>query len=547
MSANPPLGFLCDSRNLDSLQPGHTLLYDYRLPEYTNPADRTKKLPDTFRVVQWNVERGAKLDGIVRALKACEADLVCLQELDIHCHRSGYVNTPLELAKALHMQCVFVCEFEELDSEERSAMNAVGPRSATATQEEGNKKHREGGETHCTKHFHGNAVLSRGADLSGEVRVIRHSGSFAWEVEGGPLKEPRRGFRSALRVTVNPADRTHPAMPPLYIYCCHLEVFCGALERVRQLADCLSDAKALLRKAATGAATSAASACVPSFLIAGDLNTMAHGIVRLSPKYARDRLRILSLGETEAMWLQRKVLSRNISSAGVVRGCCPFSYRFPSYLLQRMYAAVFDSYPLWRVGYGFSREDIEAMDNTEVCFYDPGDKYSSITLDNPQYNGFVRGKLDWLLLSNLTPRPFRVARGGARPVDVATLIEMGSLDPTGYSAAYLNRIYRPDPKTLSRYPTDESRELQEADLKRCTPRDGYLFFNENYKESDHKGLLMTVRQSGLTSSPAETYPPYGAAYTSNLYALGAFLLSRVVPLAVVAGAGLTVYRHVRSR
>ena len=39
--------------------------------------------------------------------------------------------------------------------------------------------------------------------------------------------------------------------------------------------------------------------------ILGDLNTMAHGIARLSPNFCNDRMRFLSIGQSEAtFWHQ---------------------------------------------------------------------------------------------------------------------------------------------------------------------------------------------------------------------------------------------------
>lgn len=594
-----------DSWALHSLQPGDIVVYDYRDPALialsdkadnsnnTNsssssssvpPEDRRQRLPDTFRVVQWNVERGTALDGIIAALECCAADVICLQELDVHCRRSGYENVPRHLAAALRMQCVFVCEFEELDSPGRAPHNAAGPLSqrpretAAAAAQAAGIEASDGAlgamlRSGALRHFHGNAVLSRGADLTRGARVLRHGAAgIDWAEAGAGLGEPRRGFRSALRVTLDPRDRASPAaLAPVHLYCCHLEVFCGALDRARQLSDCLADAARLLHDAAVAAsaattgATSTASA--PSFIIAGDLNTMAHGIVRLSPRYARDRLRLLSLGEAEAMWLQRKVLSRGLAAA-VVRGCCPLSYRFPGYLLCRVYEAVFDSWLLWRVVYGFTGPEIAALRNAETCFYDPGDKFSSVTLDNPRYGGLVAGKLDWLLLSNLQVRPFRAARGGARPVDVRRLLQMGSLAAGSPSARYLTALYEGDDGN-----GDDRREVDEAAAARHIPRDGYVLFNEAFRHSDHKGLAITVRQRRLPAAatggggcggaaarpdspsqsqqwlanmPADTYPPYGAPYTWNLPALAALLLTRALVMAAAAAVSLVAYARLKG-
>lgn len=49
--------------------------------------------------------------------------------------------------------------------------------------------------------------------------------------------EPRRGERAVLRARIA-APGTN-----LVVYCAHLEVFCGALVRMRHLADIFNDAR----------------------------------------------------------------------------------------------------------------------------------------------------------------------------------------------------------------------------------------------------------------------------------------------------------------
>ena len=43
--------------------------------------------------LQWNIERGYKLQQIVTELKAVDADIIALQEVDIGCERSLSVDT----------------------------------------------------------------------------------------------------------------------------------------------------------------------------------------------------------------------------------------------------------------------------------------------------------------------------------------------------------------------------------------------------------------------------------------------------------------------
>jgi hypothetical protein len=74
------------------------------------------------------------------------------------------------------------------------------------------------------------------------------------------------------------------------------------LARMRHLADVFTDARRVL--AEHGATTRIA--------IMGDLNTMAHGIARLSPRFCCDRMRVCSVGRYEAeVWDQH--IFRNIN------------------------------------------------------------------------------------------------------------------------------------------------------------------------------------------------------------------------------------------
>ena len=40
--------------------------------------------------LQWNIERGYELDGIIEELKRLDADVLSLQEIDIGCARSNW-------------------------------------------------------------------------------------------------------------------------------------------------------------------------------------------------------------------------------------------------------------------------------------------------------------------------------------------------------------------------------------------------------------------------------------------------------------------------
>lgn len=69
---------------------------------------------ESFRVVDWNIERGLQLSAIIEFLKKCNADLILLQEVDLNAKRTHHLDIAQEIAKALKLNFVFAKEFEEL-------------------------------------------------------------------------------------------------------------------------------------------------------------------------------------------------------------------------------------------------------------------------------------------------------------------------------------------------------------------------------------------------------------------------------------------------
>jgi endonuclease/exonuclease/phosphatase family metal-dependent hydrolase len=243
--------------------PGQLVYLDCR-PKTTDDTNAPSTQNDSQRplkCVQWNIERAYKLDAIIQLLLSLDADIICLQELDIGCERSSLRNSFLEITLALKMFGVFGCEFEEIKSRMRS------------------KKTQGGG-------VHGNAILSK-FDLS-NCELIPHTMAFDWEKKGGRLKEPRRGRRYAVAADVI----VHPLLT-IRVYSLHLELYCGIRARVAQYKDVLEDSL---------------HSPHPHQLIFGDFNTMAHGLARLFPSYCSDGLRYGSLGMSEADWWYRNVL-----------------------------------------------------------------------------------------------------------------------------------------------------------------------------------------------------------------------------------------------
>ncbi|PSC72469.1 Endonuclease exonuclease phosphatase domain-containing [Micractinium conductrix] len=282
--------------------PGAVLRRDFRCGPTQVPA----RLDGAIKLLQWNIERGYQLAGIIEELRSIDADIISLQEVDVGCERSGGADTGVAIAQALGLNYAFLCEFEEEYSPLRDARSQGGG-------------------------VHGNTILSKFDFLESAV-VPHRSHPVDWNNPTHALarREPRRGERAVLRAVVDAPQG------PLVVYSAHLEVFCGLLARITQLADIFADARL---QADRGLHRQA---------ILGDMNTMAHGIARLSPNYCCDHMRLRSIGMDEAAVWHRHVLP------------------------------VLDLHP-----------------------FPP----TTTTLDNPAYRWFglslMKGKLDWVLLRRL--------------------------------------------------------------------------------------------------------------------------------------------------
>jgi endonuclease/exonuclease/phosphatase family metal-dependent hydrolase len=133
------------------------------------PARIHSYVPDPahLSVVTWNIEQGKEYDAIVRVLKALDADVVLLQEVDRGCHRTGYRDVARDLAHALEMNWVSGGEFQEI-GEGRNGRAAIT----------------------------GQAILSK-QPIDG-VEVLRFKAQARWKWSINPV-QPRRGGRMTLK------------------------------------------------------------------------------------------------------------------------------------------------------------------------------------------------------------------------------------------------------------------------------------------------------------------------------------------------------------
>ena len=66
-----------------------------------SPGPKGGQDRECIRVIDWNIERGFQFLAIADFLRATDADLILLQELDMHARRTRYLDVSLELARTL--------------------------------------------------------------------------------------------------------------------------------------------------------------------------------------------------------------------------------------------------------------------------------------------------------------------------------------------------------------------------------------------------------------------------------------------------------------
>jgi endonuclease/exonuclease/phosphatase family metal-dependent hydrolase len=166
--------------------------------------------PSSLRIVDWNIDRGLQLQGVIDFLAESNADVVILQEVDLNARRTHRLNIAEEIARKLQMNYVFGREFQEL---------VQGSKTSPA--------------------YHGQATLARWPISN--PRLIRFSRqSHFWRPRWYlPKMEPfqeRLGGRIALAADINVAGSK------LVTYNLHLESRANDQLRLSQVQEVLSDA-----------------------------------------------------------------------------------------------------------------------------------------------------------------------------------------------------------------------------------------------------------------------------------------------------------------
>jgi len=195
-----------------------------------------------IQVVDWNIDRGLQLQGVIDFLAGTKADLILLQEVDLNARRTHQLNVGQEIAQKLQMNYVFGREFQELT---------------------------QGSQT--SRAFHGQATLSPWPISNPRILRFRRQSSFwrpRWYLPNVEPFQERIGGRMALVSEVSIGGRT------LMTYNLHLESRDDDALRCSQLDECLNDA--LRYKSTT------------PIILAGDLNLdVSRGVAANAIKQAQ--------------------------------------------------------------------------------------------------------------------------------------------------------------------------------------------------------------------------------------------------------------------
>ena len=146
-------------------------------------------------MISWSLAGCTDVSAVVSVLREVNADIIFLQSVDLGCARSQFDYLPILIAHALHFNMFFVCEFAEIQGDERTAGNQGGG-------------------------VVGNAILTRYDFNSTRAHVLAHQ-PFDWTANGASVGEPRVGRRvSAVADVASPVGA-------ITCYSVQLESYCG--------------------------------------------------------------------------------------------------------------------------------------------------------------------------------------------------------------------------------------------------------------------------------------------------------------------------------
>lgn len=218
-----PVRLLCAVALSIAILPAANPIDEIHRGNFARPRSSRKEL----NLLDWNIDRGTRLEKIAAGIASQRPDIATLQEVDLNARRSGFKDIARELATRLKLNFVFAPEFQELGQ---------GSSGEPA--------------------YHGQAILTslpirstrvlRFATQSGFWKPHRYLPSWA-------LFQRRLGGRLALITELDLNNHT------LVVYNLHLESRSFGRIQYEQLKEVLKDAERYPKKT--------------PIVIAGDINT----------------------------------------------------------------------------------------------------------------------------------------------------------------------------------------------------------------------------------------------------------------------------------
>jgi hypothetical protein len=291
---------------------------------------------------------------------------------------------------------------------------------------------------------HGNCILTK-FNIEQIISIEHQHHPYDWNKNGHLLNEPRTGARRTLCCVIQapksfiakklhnpnpnqdsfyivdhllqqPIDNTtdlgdksmninmdndnsdNQSFISIPVYTCHLELFCGLIDRLKILAELFSHYRTnfhhqtqhILNQQNQPSKLESDTIEKQSYgLILGDFNTLAHSIARFSPKYCKDQLRWRSWGYTEAEWWYKYVLD--------TKQYQPNYYKYYSQLTNNHDN---NSNSISTIDTPLSQFAFPQLTQHElVNLINPGfdESFGPAVETLTSYNGWFYGKLDWTL------------------------------------------------------------------------------------------------------------------------------------------------------
>jgi len=107
---HPAPRVVCAVILFSTLLPASDTINEIRHGNFAHPATHKTELT----LLDWNIDRGTRLDQIAAGMESQKPDLAILQEVDLNARRSDFKDVAQELAKRLNMNFAFAPEFQEL-------------------------------------------------------------------------------------------------------------------------------------------------------------------------------------------------------------------------------------------------------------------------------------------------------------------------------------------------------------------------------------------------------------------------------------------------